>query len=70
MFDRFEVVEINESVKIYFSQKVSPSFGVLKIKFDGTLNENSTGFYKTRCSLRDGSTGFAAVTQFEVFIFN
>ncbi len=65
--DRIATVKVNESVRIYFKEKINSGQGILRIKFEGILNENSTGFYKTRCALRDGTAGFAAVTQFEVF---
>jgi hypothetical protein len=65
-FDRSETVKINESVRLYFTEKVKAGQAKLSIKFTGTLNENLSGFYKTKCTFRDGTCGFAAVTQFEV----
>lgn len=64
--NRTEISKVNESVKIYFERSLEFGIGKLSIEFDGLINENSNGFYKTKCLLKDDSFGFAAATQFEV----
>ena len=67
---RIEKVRVNNSVKIYFNEKLNAGEGRLKIEFDGILNESLNGFYRIKCPYRDGSVGNAAVTQFEVCSIN
>ncbi|RNA29937.1 puromycin-sensitive aminopeptidase [Brachionus plicatilis] len=54
-----------ESVDICFARKISKGISFLKINFEGILNENLTGFYKTKCLDNNGHELIAAVTQFE-----
>jgi aminopeptidase 2 len=65
-FDRIQVVKEKDTVKIFFSEDIKTGRGKLTIEFSGQLNENLNGFYKTRCMNRNGTMGYAAVTQFEV----
>ncbi|CAF0941248.1 unnamed protein product [Brachionus calyciflorus] len=54
-----------ESVDIYFLQKLPSGRGFLNIDFNGVLNDNLVGFYKTKCLKENGESCIAAVTQFE-----
>ena len=56
----------NESVRLYFETKLEKGTGQIRIDYQGSLNENLQGFYKTRCINRDLTRGYAAMTQFEV----
>lgn len=65
-YSKLKTIKNSESVEIYFSQKLPSGRNYLKIKFDGVLNDNLDGFYKTKCLNRNGENCIAAVTQFEV----
>lgn len=67
-FERIETNQVNESIRIYFDQSIKPGSGALSIDFDGELNQNLSGFYRSKCTSRDGKLETAAVTQFEVII--
>ena len=69
VFERMEIVKEKDAVRIYFSEKIKPGLGQLRIEFNGQINENLNSFYKTRCMNRNGVSSYAAATQFEVFFF-
>ena len=65
-FVRKEILSKSDMVRLYFSRQI-PS-GKLFIEFDGILNDNLQGFYKTKCFNRNGLLEYAACTQFEVIL--
>ena len=59
----------SQIVRIHFGQRLKIGQALLTIDFDGKLNDDLSGFYKTKCLNRLNQIEYAAVTQFEVDFF-
>ena len=54
-----------ETVTFEFRNPLLPGRATINIEFNGTLNENLCGFYRSKYTLPDGTERYMATTQFE-----
>ena len=57
--------EASETVTLVFGQSLSPGAATLTVLFNGTLNDQLRGFYRSRYTGADGGERYGASTQFE-----
>ena len=62
---KIELLKPAERLRLTFAKSIPKGTATLHLVFDGTLNDELAGFYRSRYTMENGSEGYMAATQFE-----
>ena len=62
---KVEAVTDAQRLRVSFEAPIPPGPATLHMAFNGILNDELAGFYRSRYTMADGKTGYMAATQFE-----
>src|SRR5438876_11250928 len=62
---KIELLKPAERLRLTFAKSIPKGTAALHLVFDGTLNDELAGFYRSRYTMENGSEGYMAATQFE-----
>src|SRR2546428_1580665 len=62
---KIELLKPAERLRLTFAKSIPKGSAALHLVFDGTLNDELAGFYRSRYTMENGSEGYMAATQFE-----
>src|SRR2546422_9239537 len=62
---KIELLKPAERLRLTFAKSIPKGTATLHLVFDGTLNDELAGFYRSRYTMENGVEGYMAATQFE-----
>src|SRR5256712_8055566 len=62
---KIELLKPAERLRLTFAKSIPKGTATLHLVFDGTLNDELAGFYRSRYTMENGAEGYMAATQFE-----